>query len=138
MLRYSAALSAEQPFWPLARDIQQQLKQMAYRDERFAAQVLAPMLIDSTNRLQKVRLAHIALSHLGAPALPEAFGPTRVLDLHAFISNHRLGPEYTLTSHLAGDELLLDIVYLDADLEPAQAEAIAAEIESALQAASLS
>ena len=136
MLRYSVELAAVQPFWPLARRIQQLIDQLARRDERFAAQALAPMLIDSTNRLQKLRLAHTALSHLGAPTLAEAFGATRVLALHAFVSNHRLGPEYTLTSHLAGDELLLDIVYLDADLSQAEALAIASEMENALQAAS--
>jgi hypothetical protein len=135
LLRYSAELSAGQPFWPLARRVQQRVDQMARRDERFAAQVLAPMLVDGSNRLQKVRLAQIALSYLGAPELPQAFGSTRVLDLHAFVSNHRLGPEYTATVHLAGDALVFDIVYLDADLEPAQAEAIAGEIESTLDSA---
>jgi hypothetical protein len=134
-LRYSARLAAAQPFWPVARQVQQQLDQMARRDERFAAQLLAPMLVDTTNRLQKLRLAHTALTYLGAPELPASLGRLRVLALHAFVSNHRLGPEYTVTTHLAGDELLLDIVYLDADLDPARAAGVADELEHCLLSA---
>ena len=135
LLRYSARLAAAQPFWPLARHIQQQLDQMARRDERFAAQLLAPLLVASANRLQRLRLANTALTYLGAPDLNATFGALRVLDLHAFVSSHRLGPEYTATTHLVDGELLLDIVYLDADLEAAQAAGIADEMEGCLAAA---
>ena len=108
---------------------------MARRDERFAATMLAPLLVDGTNRLQRVRLAHTALTYLGAPELPVTLGNLRVLDLHAFVSSHRLGPEYTVTTHLAGDELLLDIVYLDADLDAIQAAGVATEMEGCLETA---
>jgi hypothetical protein len=138
LLRYSEDLSAGQPFWSLARRTQQQVDRMARRDERFAAPLLAPVLVDTTNRLRAVRLAHIAFSYVGAPEMPESFGASRVLELHAFVSNHRLGPEYTATAQLTGGELSLDIVYLDADLERGQAEEIAGEIEKILEAAATS
>ena len=135
LLRYSAPLAAGQSFWPLARRINQQVTQMGRRGERFAALVLAPMLVSTTNRLQAVRLADIALSYVGPTDLPEAFGGSRLLGLHAFVSNHRLGPEYTATVQLADGELWWDIVYLDTDLEVAQAEAIAGDVEEILATA---
>jgi hypothetical protein len=135
LLRYTALLAAGQPFWPLARAIHQQVYAMARRGDKFAANALAPQLVALTYRLQSFRLGTTALSYVGAAGLPPAFGDCQVLGLHAFVSNNRLGAEYTAIVRLAGGELWWDIAYLDADMAEPEAQAIAGDIQQRLAAA---
>ena len=70
------------------------------------------------------RMAHTALSYTGVARIPESCGDLRLEGLHAYVSNFRLGPEYTAQTRLFAGRLFWDIVYLDSDMDAAQAAAI--------------
>jgi hypothetical protein len=58
----------------------------------------------------------------------------RVRGLRSFVSNLPEGPQYTAQARLFGGELLLDVVYLEADLDEALARAIAEDLLATLRA----
>jgi hypothetical protein len=55
--------------------------------------------------------------------------------MHNFISNNRLGPEYVAAAHILFDELIWNFLYLDADMSPETAAAIADQTCRLLQTA---
>lgn len=132
-------------FWPLARRIDRQVTAGLRRGDRLTAVLLAERMMRAVLGQPQHRMDH----RLGTTALSYA-GPVRIAGrggsgtapgspvlrgLHGFISNLAVGPEYTAQASLFGGELLLDIVYLDADMDRALAERIAGEVLATLRAA---
>ena len=53
--------------------------------------------------------------------------------MHGFISNFRLGPEFSAQANLFNERLNLDVLYLDTDMDRAGAQEIADDILSVRQ-----
>jgi len=139
MLRYTAALPAREPggggpaaeeFWPLAHAVNAQVAAGFRRGDKFCAALLAEATMRWTLGQRSRRMAASAVSYTG----PLRLGPP-CRGVRAFVSNVPVGPEYTAQARLFAGELLLDVVYLDADLEPALAQAVLDDALATLQAA---
>jgi hypothetical protein len=119
-------------FWTLARRIDAQVTAGLRRGDKLTAVLLAERMMRSVLGQPQHRMDHrmgtTALSYGGAVRLA-------LRGLHGFISNLAVGPEYTAQASLFGGELLLDVVYLDADMDRALAERIAGEALATLRAA---
>lgn len=126
MLRYSlTGLTPATAFWPLAQRITRQVGAGAHRGDKYAAAHFAPMVMRRTLGRGDQRMSTTALSYSGVARLRRLHGGTVVRDLHAFISNFPLGPELSAAARLLGDELRLDVLYLDCDTDAAGARRIA-------------
>ena len=74
------------------------------------------------------RMSTTAVSYTGATPLPDRAGDLEVQEVHAFVSNFPIGPQYTAQARLFRRRLWLDILYLDSDLDRQEAQAIGDEM----------
>lgn len=139
MLRYTARLGAGAGacgLWPLARRVSAQIDAGVRRGDRFGAVVFSEPMMRSVLAGRMGRMAATALSYVGPVALgAKGAGPSPVRGLRSFVSNLPEGPEFTAQARLFGGELLLDVVYLEADMDEHLAEAITGEVLETLRAA---
>ncbi len=56
-------------------------------------------------------------------------------EVHAFVSNFPVGPEYTAQARIYRKRLVWDVVYLDADMTAEEAAKIARRMKAVLVAA---
>ena len=74
------------------------------------------------------RMSTTAVSYTGATGLGSASGSGLVDEIHAFVSNFPIGPEYTAQARIFGGRLWLDILYLSSDMDRAEAQRIGDDI----------
>jgi hypothetical protein len=138
MLRYTARVDGSagpEALWPLARRVSAQIDAGVRRGDRFGAVGFSEPMMRQVLAGRTGRMAATALSYVGPVALAaEGAGPMRVRGLRSFVSNLPEGPQYTAQARLFGGELLLDVVYLEADLDEALARAIAEDLLATLRA----
>lgn len=135
MLRYTSRLGPQRDFWSLAQELHDKIHRSTKRGDKFLAALLSKQLLQTIIRLKAFRLGAVALSYLGVAELERAYGQTLVIDLHGFISNNVLGPEYTAFAKILFGQLSWDILTLDTDMDRATAQTIAAEVREILEAA---
>ena len=136
MMRYTmrvdgGAEGSAEAFWGLARRITDQVAAGSRRGDKlwsvlFSEKVMRMMLGQRTERM-----AHTAVSYSGVTRLDAA----GVRGLHAFVSNLPVGPEYTALVRMFEGEMLLDVLYLDTDMDQARARAVADGILASLRRA---
>jgi hypothetical protein len=80
-------------------------------------------------------MATTAVSYTGPVKLDKIYGKTALKDIHAFVSNFVLGPEYTAAVRLFDGQFHWDILYLDSDMGFAEAKVLADEIVTLLETA---
>lgn len=144
-LRYTVQLRFDTEFWELAGRLTGQLEAGMRRGDKFCSALMAERVMRASLGQRKERMAAVALSYGGAVRLDAGVeggvdsGPdaerVRVRAMHAFVSNFGVGPEYTAQARLFGGELLLDIVYLESDMDNALAQIIADDVLETLGAA---
>jgi hypothetical protein len=135
MLRYTIDLDHSSSLWPVAQQIGRQVHAGLRRGERYTAHLLTAAMMRSMLRWQPGRMGTVATSFTGAIALTQPIAPIELVDLHAFISNFHIGPEYTAQARISKGELMIDIVYLDTDMDQAMARVIADEMCEVLRSA---
>ncbi len=72
------------------------------------------------------------MSYTGVVRLAARYGPLGVRGVHAFVSTLGVGPEVAAQARLFAGRLLVDVVYLDADLDPNLARTVADEVAAIL------
>ncbi len=131
MLRCTAGLHPERDLWQVARDIGLEVHAAAKRGDKLAAWLTSEATLRGLIRLGSQRMAATAISYAGAVRLgPEGRFPVKAF--HAFVSNFRLGPEYTAQVRLWAGRIWWDILYLEGELDEAAARRIAGEIRDLL------
>jgi len=144
MLRYTARMDGDRPagatgaaadggrFWDLARRLTGQVVRGARRGDKLWSVRFSEAVMRMLLRRRSERMAATAVSYLGVARLAAT---ATVRGLHAFVSNFALGPEYTALARIYDGELLLDVVYLDVDMDAALAQTLAEEIVDLLRQA---
>ncbi len=131
MLRFSSMVGPGRGLWDLAGEINARVYAAAGRGEKYAFSLTSTMVMRHLIRSGRQRMAATAISYTGAARLgPD--GPFPVEALHAFVSNFRLGPEYTAQVRLWAGRIWWDILYLEPDLGREAARRIAGEIKTLL------
>ncbi len=128
MLRYTLEVVPDDDLWALARDVSAQVASGFRRGDKLSSALLAEAVMRRVLGRGSGRMAATAVSYTGPVRLgrPQCAPPVR--GLHAFVSNFRLGPEYTALARIFAGELCLDILYLDSDLDEPAAAAMAGEV----------
>ena len=133
MLRHTVFCHKDGDFWETTQRFQAILSRSSKRGEKFVALLMSAYLVKAAIRLQSFRVGTTAVSYPGPLNLKPAYGDIAITDIHAFISNNRLGPEFTAFAKILFGELSWDFLYLDADMDQAMAETIADEVTHILQ-----
>jgi len=132
VLRLAARVSGDDDLWELAGRIHRDLEQSMRRGERFLASVWSHFSMRTIFSQRSHRMSTTALSYTGAMPLPETPGKPEIREVHAFVSNFPLGPQYTAQARLFRGRLWLDILYLDSDFAEPEARAIADDMRHLL------
>ncbi len=127
MLRITTTVQGDMDCWTLARELNRTVYEAAKRGEKFTNLLMSGAVIRMLFARKSFRMGNTALGYTGVATLPQTYGATRLTELHAFISNFALGPEYTAHVRLFAGRLVWDIVYLDCDMDAAVAEKIGRE-----------
>lgn len=133
--RQTVSLPTAPDFWTIAKGIQRNITTAMRRGDGFMNSLLSKQLVQMIIKRQSERLATTAVSYVGPLQLRPQYGEIEVLDLHAFLANVRLGPEFTAFCQIFQGKLAWDFVYLDTDMAAETAVAIAAETCAILQRA---
>ncbi len=133
MLRLTAPFSRETTAWELAMDIRRAVFSARRRGEVSIMSFLSKYLIRMALRLQNMRLGVTALSFIGKLELEPAYGPIRLDNVMAFITNNCFGPEFSAFGKILFGSIGLDFNYLTAEMSEAQAGLIVKEIREILE-----
>ena len=124
VLRLTTEVSERDGLWELAARINHDLDASMRRGERFLASIWSHFSMRTIFSQNSHRMSTTAVSYTGATPLPDRVGDLEVHEVHAFVSNFPIGPQYTAQARLFRGRLWLDILYLDCDME----ELVAREI----------
>ncbi|MCP4202716.1 MAG: hypothetical protein GY769_12375 [bacterium] len=126
-LRLTVGATETRDVWDLASEIQGQILRADEHGGRFFATRFSAMSMKMILGQSDHRMSRLALSYTGAQPLGPRHGSLRLAELHAFVSNLPIGPEYTVQARIFRGRLWLDILYLDSDMDESEARAIAEE-----------
>ena len=118
---------------PVAQLINQQVYMAAKKGHKFIQPLLSAKMMRMFIRFQKIRMGTTALSYPGVTKIEPFYGETQVKDIHGFVSNFPIGPEFTASARIFNHQLWLDCVYLDSDMDRTKAQLIVDEILAILQ-----
>lgn len=133
MVGYTIFCHRDPDFWATVQRFQAALTHSSKRGDKFPAMIMSRPLMQTLIRMQSFRMATTAVSYPGPLHLQPSYGRIQLQNVHGFISNNRLGPEFTAFAKILFGQLSWDFLYLDADMDQAQAEAIADEVVQILQ-----
>ena len=100
--------------------------------DKFLGAIMSKHIMKRLFKRQNERMSTIALSYLGPITLEPTYGNIRVQSVHGLSPTNRLGPEYAAFGRLFQGQLILDTMYMTADLKGDQAAGIDDEIKQLL------
>ncbi|MCP4218311.1 MAG: hypothetical protein GY765_26985 [bacterium] len=133
MIRFTVNMGKAPEFLQLAERINEATYKIYKRGDKYCFNALSPLVMKTAVRSSSFRMGATALSYTGAFSLTGDYGKIKVRDMHAFVSNCVIGPEYTAQARLFDKQLCWDILYLDSDMNEEQAKKIATEIAGLLE-----
>jgi hypothetical protein len=128
MLRFTVNLGRGEDFWGLATRINSQVHTAGRRGDKFCSLLTSAGLMRMILRHGGMRMGSTALAYTGPTSIGPIVGGISIEELHAFVSNLVLGPEYTAQARLFRDRLWWDVLYLDSDMNGQTAQEILAEV----------
>ncbi len=134
VMRLALPVDHDAELWTLAAAIHRQSDRAAKRGEKFLSARWSALSMKAILSQSGCRMGTAALSYAGAVDLAADGAPFAVEGLHAFVSNFPIGPEYTAQARIFRRRLWLDFVYLDSDMNEAEASAIAGDLRALLAA----
>jgi len=135
MMLFSVRMKKNPGVWELAQEINDIIYSSLKRGDKFCANVLSDQMMRAVFRFKSFRMAATAMSFTGPALLEKNYGKIGIQDIHAFVSNFVVGPEYTALVHLFDNHIYWNILYLDSDMDHEQAMVIAEEIRTILESA---
>ncbi len=123
--RYTVRASDTRNVWDFATEIQMQVHRSEGRGEKFLAALHSAMSMKMVLGQSGYRMATIAMSYTGAYPFKLWHGGLELAEVHAFVSNLPVGPEYTAQARVFKGRLWLDVLYLNADMTEDEARHIA-------------
>jgi hypothetical protein len=134
MLRYTVDVEGGMDFWSLARDLHAKIYSSFKSGDKFIAAAMAESLMKMVTDLQSFRMGATALNYNGAIPVQPDYDQIKVTGVHGFVSAYDLGPEFSAQAQIFNNQLYLDFMYLEADMDRQEAQAIVEEIKSIVNA----
>jgi len=135
MMRFTVGMKEVPRIWELAGEINDIVYTSVRRGDKFCFNLLGLPMMRAILRLKAFRMGTTAVSYTGPLDIDRIYGDIRIKNIHAFVSNFVLGPEYTAQTRLFDKQFYWDILYLDSDMSEEEAGIIADEIRVILDTA---
>lgn len=135
MMRFTISMKENPRIWELASEINDIVYTSVKRGDKFCSNLLSLPMMRAILRFRAFRMGTTAVSYTGPLSIERNYGNIRIKNIHAFVSNFVLGPEYTAQTRLFDKQFYWDILYLDSDMNEEKARIIADEIRSILDTA---
>ena len=135
MMRFTVGMKEVPQIWELAGEINDIVYTSVRRGDKFCFNLLGLPMMRAILRFKAFRMGTTAVSYTGPIDIDRIYGDMRIKNIHAFVSNFVLGPEYTAQTRLFDKQFYWDILYLDSDMNEEKARIIADEIKTILDAA---
>jgi hypothetical protein len=132
MMRFNLEIKADINTLDLASQFRTAIYQASRRGEIMLMSWLSKYLIKVSLRIRKERLGVTALSYIGNLKLDPEYGHLSLINVHAYISNNPLGPQFSGFGKILFGKIGLDFTYLTAETTSEGAEKIAHDIKSLL------
>lgn len=128
MLRHTFTPGHNGYFWARVRRLNRLTLECYKRGDKYLFSLVSPFIIKTVTGMRNQRMGTSALSYTGPTGLDTFYGDTKVNLLHTYVTNFDIGPEYAAQSRWFNEKIHLDIMYLDTDMDEAEAKKIADEI----------
>jgi hypothetical protein len=135
MISFSADIKEKPDLWETAQQINEITYRLLKSGDKFCYYLLSPLMMKALIKSKSFRMSHVAMSYTGHLQLHKIYGGIEVSEVHAFVSNFGLGPEYTAQVRLFDKKMTWDILYLDTDMDVSSAQIIADDIRNYLEQA---
>jgi hypothetical protein len=135
IVMFTVGMKENPQAWELAQEINNIIYTSFKRGDKFCSNLLSYRIMCMLFRFKSFRMSATAMNFTGPIMVEKNYGKIEVQDIHAFVSNFVLGPEYTAQVKLFDNQISWDIVYLDSDMDQKQAGIIADEIRIILESA---
>jgi hypothetical protein len=133
MLRFTLPVSTEWDLLSVARELMRQMQAAGRRGELQLFSLLSKYLVTVAMHFEQMRLGNTALSFIGKLDLQPNYGPIQLEGVQAFITNNRLGPEFSGFGKILFGRIELDFTYMPAEMDAPVARAIVRDIETLLK-----
>jgi hypothetical protein len=133
MMLFTVRMKENPGIWELAKEINDIIYSALKRGDKFCANLLSYQMMRAVFRFKSFRMGATALSFTGPSMLKKNYGKIGIRDIHAFVSNFVVGPEYTALVHMFDNYIYWNILYLDSDMDHEQAKVIADDIRTILE-----
>jgi len=134
-IRQKIILDGSADFWPLAHKMQEEISRSLRSGEKYLTVSMTEALLKMLSKSQAMRLCHSALNYSGVIPVKTEIGAIIVKGVHSFISPHKFGPQFSGEALIFREKLILDVVYMDHDMDGVQANLIIDETRNIIQAA---
>ena len=131
--RFTTLMNSETDLWSLSRSLQKRIYETARRGDKFLSTVMSRGLMKMIIGKKSVRMGNTALSYGGSIHLEPSYGDIEITEIHAFISNNVLGPEFVAYASLHNGRLLWDFLFIDSDMDRETAKVIGQEVLDTLR-----
>lgn len=135
LLPFDAPISKDATVWELADKVNMILYEGLKRGDKFCFSIVSPLFMRMAFKKKNMRMGDTAMSYIGNIPVAGSYGHIRIHDVHAFVSNFGLGPEYTCHVRLFEKTFYWDVVYLDSDMDETLARRITQDIFNILEGA---
>lgn len=135
MMRFTVGMKEDPRIWELAEEINDIVYTSVKQGDKFCSNLLSLPMMRAILRFKAFRMGTTAVSYTGPLSIDRDYGNIKVKQIHAFVSNFVLGPEYTAQTRLFDKQFYWDILYLDSDMKEDEARIIADEIRGILDTA---
>jgi len=132
MLRFPVSVENDDTVVTLARKLKNAMFAAGRSGDSFHFAKMSPTVTRMALRLQHGRLANTAVSFLGRLDLEPRYGGLQLEDVHAFITNNRLGPELSGFGKVLFGRIELDLTYLKTAINMETASELLSEIRVSL------
>lgn len=133
MLPHTVEMAPDVNIWQLAGEIGDQIYAATKAGDKYLAALLSKNLISMLLSRRSMRLGMTALSYAGPIKLSNTYGAIKVRGLSGFVANNVLGPELAAFGTVQNNRLTMDFLYLDADMNANEAQAIVDDVVDLLK-----
>ena len=134
MLRYTLQVAGKEDLVSVAKKLQKAMFASARNQELPLFYSFAPQVASLTIRRNSGRMGVSALSFIGDLRLGRRYGEVDLLDVQAYISNNRLGPEFSGFGKILFGRIGLDFCALESETTPEKARKIISDTRELLLA----
>jgi hypothetical protein len=133
MLRFSLKVDTDTAIISLAEKLDKQVVRARRRGDLQLFSLISKHLVSLSMATKRMRLSNTALSFMGYLDLQPAYGPVRLLDVHAYITNNRLGAEFSGFGKVLFNRIELDFTYLISEMQQQEALELVRKIKDILK-----